>query len=159
MALNAFTVEGAGAPMGTIDAFALADLAHSGRLSGMQVRVAGTGQLMSEAEIASVIQSIQLPPAIPKPQMNYAPVDGNQDPMRFLAPIHASGWSVAAGYLGLFAVTLVLAPFAIGAGIMALRDLKAHPHKTGKGRAIFGLGMGVLCTFALLFLILVNSKF
>ncbi len=154
MTTSGFTVEGPNAPVGSVSAFALAEMAASGRLSGMQIRNADTGELLTEAEVLSFVQSVQLPPTI-----THAPVhriDGNQDPMRFVAPIHASGWAVAAGYLGLFSVTLVFAPFSLVAGLLALKDLKAHPHKTGKGRAIFGLGMGIVFTVFLLVLLIGN---
>lgn len=83
--------------------------------------------------------------------VEYAPVDGNKDPMRFVAPMHTSGWAVASGYLGLFSVLLVFAPFALLTGILAMRDLTANPGKTGRGRAIFGIIMGVFGTLILMY--------
>ena len=74
--------------------------------------------------------------------------------MRLLLPVGRTGLSIAAGYAGLFAVTLVLAPFALFLGILALRDLKARPEKLGKGRAVFGVVMGLLGTIGLLAMLL-----
>ena len=74
------------------------------------------------------------------------PVD---DPaMRWVLPVGRSGWAIAAGYLGLFAVLVLPAPVALAIGIVALRDLKRNPSKLGKGRAIFGLVMGAIGTAA-----------
>lgn len=78
--------------------------------------------------------------------------------MHLVLPVGCSGWAVAAGYLGLFAVTGVLAPFAIVAGILALRDLKRNPKKRGKGRAIFGIVMGILGTALAAFMALLAVR-
>lgn len=37
---------------------------------------------------------------------------------------------------------VLAAPFALDTGILALRDIKSHPEKAGRGRAIFGIVMG-----------------
>ena len=63
---------------------------------------------------------------------------------RMLLPVGRSGWAIAAGYLGIFSLLLVPAPFAIIVGFVALNDLKKNPALAGKGRAIFGIGMGIL---------------
>jgi len=70
--------------------------------------------------------------------------------MRLLLPIGCSGLAIAAGYLGLFSVLLVPAPFAILFGVLALQDINRNPRKYGKGRAIFGIVIGVLCTVVFL---------
>jgi hypothetical protein len=76
-----------------------------------------------------------------------------EDPaMRLLLPVGRSGWAIAAGYLGLFSVLLVFAPFALLCGILAIRDIKRNPKKCGMGRAIFGIVMGALGTVGLVFL-------
>ncbi len=68
-----------------------------------------------------------------------------QDPaLRMLLPVGRSPWAIAAGYLGLFSFCGVGAPFAILTGVLALRDIRLHPEKHGKGRAIFGIVAGVL---------------
>jgi len=64
--------------------------------------------------------------------------------LRILIPIGRSPWAIAAGYLGLFSVLCVFAPFALITGILALRDIKKHPEKHGRGRAWFGIIMGAL---------------
>jgi hypothetical protein len=70
--------------------------------------------------------------------------------MRMLLPVGRSGWAIAAGYLGLFAVLLLPAPFALAAGLMAVRDIRANPAKLGMGRAVFGIVMGALGSLVLL---------
>jgi hypothetical protein len=78
--------------------------------------------------------------------------DPADDPaLRLLVPVGRSGWAIAAGYLGLFSVLGIFAPFALLAGILALQDIAANPRKHGKGRAIFGIIMGTLGTALLLF--------
>jgi len=71
--------------------------------------------------------------------------------MQALAPRARSKWAVAAGYLGLCSVIIFPGPFAMIAGIIGVRDLKAHPEKSGMAGAIFGIVMGFLATALLVF--------
>lgn len=75
---------------------------------------------------------------------------GQDAGMRMLMPVGRSGWAIAAGYLGLISVLVFPAPFAVIAGILAIREMKRDPEKHGMGRAIFGLVMGGLFTLALM---------
>lgn len=70
--------------------------------------------------------------------------------MRMVLPVGRSPWAIAAGYLGLFSLLVLPAPFALATGILALHDIRSDPHKHGKGRAIFGIVMGTIGTLALL---------
>jgi heme/copper-type cytochrome/quinol oxidase subunit 3 len=74
--------------------------------------------------------------------------------MRMILPVGRSGYAIAAGYLGLFSVLLVPAPFALLFGFLAVMDIKKHKDKHGMGRAIFGIIMGVIFT-----IVLVSSGF
>ena len=78
---------------------------------------------------------------------------GEDPSLRMILPVGVSGWAIAAGYLGLFSVLGIFAPFALLTGILALRDIAAHPQRHGKGRALFGIIMGVLGTALLLFVL------
>lgn len=69
--------------------------------------------------------------------------------LRMLLPIGRSGWAIAAGYAGLFAVLVFPAPIALLLSIVAIRDIRKHPAKHGMGRAIFGLVMGALFSLAI----------
>lgn len=69
--------------------------------------------------------------------------------LKYILPVGRSGLAVAAGYAGLFSAVLVFAPLAILLGILALKDIKKNPKKMGKGRAVFGLVMGILGTIGL----------
>ncbi|MBX3113901.1 MAG: DUF4190 domain-containing protein [Fimbriimonadaceae bacterium] len=160
-----YLIEGGGMPPMTVDFETLSGYFRRGELNSLTVRSAETGHVLSLDQIRGLIDSQsagQLPPVVvqsgqwsapptpadlrgQQPQRAGERRDGNQDPMRFVAPIHSSAWAVAASYLGLLSVLLIFAPFAIITGLMALQDLKANPHKTGKGRAIFGLVMGSIC--------------
>ncbi len=97
--------------------------------------------------------------AYPHPQA-HQPVDANSDPLRFVIPVNPSGWAVAAGYAGIFAVLLPLAPIAIILGLVALKDLKKNPSKTGLGRAIFGIVAGTVCTLFFIYILItvLNQK-
>jgi len=81
------------------------------------------------------------------------PTLGDDPALRMILPLGRSGWAIAAGYLGLFAVLGIFAPLALLAGILAVRDIRAHPEKHGIGRAVFGIIMGLLGTALLVFLI------
>ena len=84
----------------------------------------------------------------------YASAEGSMpsyhyDPaLSWVIPISASGWSVAAGYFGLFAVLVFPAPIAFILGIVALQDCKKRS-VGGKGRAIFAIVMGTIFSLPL----------
>ncbi len=65
---------------------------------------------------------------------------------RFLTPAGRPASAIAAGYLGLFSLLPFFGLFAILFGLIALRTLKKNPHLLGRGRAWFGLVMGVITT-------------
>ena len=102
---------------------------------------------------ADVTVTASFAPGQPQPSSNpycqsslsQPQADIGQDPaLRMLLPVGRSIWAIAAGYLGLFSLIGCASPFAIFCGIMALRDIKQHPDRHGKGRAIFGIVMGVI---------------
>ncbi len=78
----------------------------------------------------------------------------NDPAMRMLLPVGRSPFAIIAGYCGLVSVLLFPAPFALLFGILAMLDIKKHPDKGGKGRAIFGIVMGTIFTLLLLLVIL-----
>lgn len=65
---------------------------------------------------------------------------------RLALPVGRTPLSIIAGYLGLLSFTFILAPISLIVGILAIRDLKAHPNKHGLGRAWFGTIMGGIFT-------------
>jgi len=73
-----------------------------------------------------------------------------------LLPVDRSGWAIVSGYLALFSLMVFPAPFALATGILALKDIKRHPEKHGRGRAWFGIVMGAL--FSVLGLLLLVAK-
>ena len=109
------------------------------------------GNQVSEA--AAACPQCGRPQAIPVPQR----ADPGQDAMmRALLPIGRSGWAIAAGYLGLIAILMWPAPFAIATGTIAVIDIRRHPEKHGMGRAIFGIVMGLLSIAILLAMMLLR---
>ena len=83
-------------------------------------------------------------------------VSADDAAMRAILPVGRSGWAIAAGYLALFSVLLLPAPFALACGLLAIRDMRRHPEKHGLGRAIFGIVMGSLGLIALLALVVLR---
>jgi predicted RNA-binding Zn-ribbon protein involved in translation (DUF1610 family) len=75
---------------------------------------------------------------------------GDDPAIRLLLPVGRSGWAIAAGYLGLISVLIFPAPFALLAGILAIREMRRDPRKHGMGRAVFGIIMGGIGTAFLL---------
>jgi hypothetical protein len=61
-----------------------------------------------------------------------------------IVPVNTSGWAIAAGYLGLFSLVFIGAPFAIFTGIMALRHISKNPGMRGRVRAWVGIVLGSL---------------
>jgi len=70
----------------------------------------------------------------------------------WIIPSRTSGWAIAAGYVGMFAVLFFPAPIALLLGWMALWDCDERSLE-GKGRAIFAIVMGAV--FSLLLLLFV----
>lgn len=77
--------------------------------------------------------------------------------MRMIMPIGRSGWAIAAGYLGLFAVLILPAPFALLTGIIAVMDIRKHPDKHGMGRAVFGIILGALGSIVLILFLMASA--
>jgi hypothetical protein len=103
-------------------------------------------------------QPLEMPPAQPPlPHLSGPVKSSDYDPVvGALIPIGRSGWAIASGYLALFSVLLIFAPFALLTGILALRDIAANPGKHGKGRAIFGIVMGSLGTILLAWIVIAS---
>jgi hypothetical protein len=78
---------------------------------------------------------------------------GSHPGMRLLLPVGRSGWAIAAGYFGLFALVIVPAPLALAFGIIAIRDIVGSRNgpnpKHGMGRAIFAIITGTIGTIIL----------
>lgn len=68
--------------------------------------------------------------------------------MNLLLPLGPqSGLAIAAGYCGLIGVLVPLVgTIGLILGLYALRDLKQHPEKRGRGRALTGIILGGLGT-------------
>ncbi len=67
--------------------------------------------------------------------------------VRMLLPVGRSGYAIAAGYAGLISIGLFPLGFvAIVLAILALRDMKRHPDRHGKGRAWFALVTGSIAS-------------
>jgi hypothetical protein len=87
------------------------------------------------------------PPAAPYPPPR---LHGNDDQaLHWILPVGRSGWAIAAGYLGLFSLLGIFAPFAVITGILGLREIKTNPRLGGRGRAIFGIVMGGIVTLGI----------
>ena len=69
--------------------------------------------------------------------------------LRILLPVGRSGYAIASGYFGLISVLILPGPLALLFGILAIRDIKRHSHKTGMGRAMFGVLFGGIATLVL----------
>jgi hypothetical protein len=105
-----------------------------------------------------------LPPEAQPPQHHpQEPAPMGDDPgMRMLLPVGRSGWAIASGYLGLFSLIVIGAPFALITGIIAVYDIKKSRHtdhpKHGMGRAIFGIVAGAVVLLGIAFAI-VSAKY
>lgn len=84
-------------------------------------------------------QIIFFPPPV-EPEVYAQPIPEEDT---WVIPTHTSGWAIAAGYVGLFAVLLFPAPIAFILGIVALGDCKKRALE-GRGRAIFAMIMGAV---------------
>jgi hypothetical protein len=79
--------------------------------------------------------------------------------MRMLLPVGRSMWAIAAGYMGIFSLLIFPAPFAVIVSLIAIMDIQRSKNspkgrKFGMGRAIFGLVAGLVCSFAMVKIVL-----
>lgn len=81
------------------------------------------------------------------------PVGQIEDELRLILPVGAPMSAIAAGYLGLFSVLTIPAPFALVLGIVGLRQIRKGQYKYGKVRCWTGIVLGGLFTGLLLFMI------
>ncbi|MEZ5314577.1 MAG: DUF4339 domain-containing protein [Thermoanaerobaculia bacterium] len=101
------------------------------------------------AELTAVVPELAIAPEVPM---------GDDPMLRALLPVGRSGWAIAAGYLGLFSILLVPAPFALLSGVLAIRNIRRNPTLHGMGRAIFGIVAGALGSLLLLLLFVFRNR-
>lgn len=137
-----------GRELGPVSQEEVLSWASAGRLKATDpVWRAGMPQWIPAGQAPELARA--LPVALPAP----VPV-GDDAMMRALLPVGRSGWAIAAGYLGLFSLLVLPAPFALLCGILAVRDIRRDPKKHGMGRAVFGIVLGGLGTAVLAFILL-----
>lgn len=88
-------------------------------------------------------------PVLPPPP-GYQPYLPGPAAPAWLLPDHVAPLAIAAGYAGLLCFVILPGPVAFVLGVLALRDLQAHPSRRGKVRAVFGLVMGFLATLVII---------
>ena len=92
---------------------------------------------------------MSLPPPLPRQKKL-----GDDAGIRLLLPVGRSGWAIAAGYMGLFALLIFPAPIALILAFLGHRDIRksrSSPHpKHGMGRVILAYITGGLGTLVLL---------
>lgn len=110
--------------------------------------VAYLGQMRDHEQATAAFHAGLVPalaPPPPPPELPASPGSAS-----WLFPTNRSGWAIAAGYLGLFSALLVPAPFALAAGVLGLLQIRRQPALGGKGRAIFGIVSGAVCSILFL---------
>jgi hypothetical protein len=99
----------------------------------------------------TIIQIQPIPLASQPVNANHTGYDSD---LKYILPVGRSALAVAAGYLGLLSIVPGIGQLAILLGVLALRDIKKNPKKLGKGRAIFGVILGSLCSILHVFLLI-----
>jgi len=137
-----------------------ADLVAQAGMPSWTAASAVSGLFVTLPSDPSIPIALPPPPPLPPPSIQYAaphaPSIGDDPGIRLLLPVGRSGWAIAAGYAGLFSVLCFPGPIAIILSIVAIRDMRTHPHRHGWGRAIFGLIMGILGTIGLVMMAVAN---
>ena len=93
-------------------------------------------------------------PVAPKSVAQVQVQTGEDAVMRALVPVGRSPWALVAGYFGLLSLLPLFGVFASLFGLLAIRDINAHPNKHGRGRAWFGVVAGVVSTLFYLVVLL-----
>ena len=83
---------------------------------------------------------------VPRPGAAATPARCPSGLDRFLVPVGRPASAIAAGYLGLFSLLPFFGIIAIIVSLVAFRTLKRNPQLLGRGRAWFGLVMGIVTT-------------
>ncbi len=162
-----------GQQLGPVGHSEMREMASSGRLDRADlVWRAGMANWQPAATVPELFSDVApaaaaspVPPPVPARPAAAIPVEyyvprggpaplGEDAGMRWLLPVGRSGWAIAAGYLGLLSVLLLPAPIALVLSILAVWDIRNHPHRHGMGRAIFGMVMGTLGSVGLALVIL-----
>lgn len=94
----------------------------------------------------------QNPNEVDDPGDRFPQKDDNIEPWIF--PVRTSGMAILSGYLGLFSILLIPAPFAILTGFLALNHMKKQPGLLGYGRAWFGIITGSFMTLVLIIMLI-----
>jgi hypothetical protein len=111
----------------------------------------GPNELPGEVTVPPI--TVPPPQAVAYPRAQVQPTSATDDVLKYVIPVNPSIWAIAAGYMGFFSILLIPAPIAIILGVLALKDLKKNPQKSGHVRAWFGIGAGSVMTLLSLILI------
>lgn len=147
-----------------LDLRQLVEAKMQGRLEGKAVRLSGRETALSLDDLNRLADEVNgsiIPPPsanYPRPNPQSGPSNANDDPLRFVVLLNPSIWAILSGYLGLGSALCIFGPFAIITAILAFREIKKDPTKTGKGRAIFGLVMGCIGTGGLIYIALMSAN-
>ena len=151
MPTPSYQISRSGQPVGAFELAQLRQMYTSGVLLPTDhVWTEGMPEWQTLAGLFPSMSPPVLPPRAPGvvPAQSAVPPAQSAAPNAVLAlvvPIGLSGWAILAGYLGLFSVLILPAPFAILCGVLALKDIRQNPHKLGLVRAWFGIIAGSFC--------------
>jgi uncharacterized RDD family membrane protein YckC len=106
--------------------------------------------VLRTVDLATPLRPPEVPPPATWSPPPPRPPAGDDPALRWVLPVGRSGWAIAAGYLGLFSLLVVPAPFALATGIIAVVRIRRDPKLHGMGRAVFGIVMGLLGTAGLI---------
>lgn len=77
---------------------------------------------------------------------NTKPLNAIEDDLKYLIPMGTSPIPMIAGYLGLFSILILPAPFALILGVIGLKQLKKKNITNGRGRCWTGIILGSIFT-------------
>ncbi|HEX3478392.1 MAG TPA: DUF4190 domain-containing protein [Kofleriaceae bacterium] len=121
---------------------------NHGPVSLAQLQAMARGGQLAQDVTVWTVGLVEWVPADRVPVLFGTPVASPADDgaMHLLLPVGPqSGLAIAAGYCGLIGVLVpLIGPIGLILGIYALRDLKQHPEKRGRGRALTGIILGGL---------------
>lgn len=86
---------------------------------------------------------------------NPKPLSQIEGELKYLLPMGTPPIPLIAGYLGLFSVLIIPAPFALLFGIFGLKQLKKRDHSYGYGRCWTAIILGSIFTILPIVLLLI----
>lgn len=92
----------------------------------------------------------------PSAETQAKPIVNFEHELGYVLPVGAPPLAIIAGYLGLFSVLMLPAPFALATGLLGLRSYRKGSYTHGRLRCLTGIILGGLFSLLLLAMVIIT---